>query len=283
LISFFEWCKINEDPDFYICFRGGLLKEIKIWNEDHLPISSIKCINRFESKLIGFISMIRVLTSINLMNFYSEIDTKQRLDFYKNIQSSIEFYLRDELFSEIAYFYILNTILVQSNHTDEAANHLMQKIYEKIGLKQNSNRLKNHHTLINYSKFGIRDVMTIKDMSKVIEYYKNDQNRIAQLNTKSSLRLRVYRRIISFLNYKNRKQLSIFIKKIGLIKRRSLAKETIAKNRIRVNDIIVKPSYQVKPQDIIDVYLKDTTIRIRALNPIENYETIPQPIKKPSR
>jgi ribosomal 50S subunit-recycling heat shock protein len=78
-------------------------------------------------------------------------------------------------------------------------------------------------------------------------------------------------------------RLDLYIKKIGLIKRRSLAKETIAKNRIRVNDIIVKPSYQVKPQDIIDVYLKDTTIRIRTLNPIENYETIPQPTKKPSR
>jgi ribosomal 50S subunit-recycling heat shock protein len=51
-------------------------------------------------------------------------------------------------------------------------------------------------------------------------------------------------------------RLDLYIKKIGIIKRRSLAKETIEKNRIRVNDIIVKPSYMVKPKDIIDVYLK---------------------------
>jgi ribosomal 50S subunit-recycling heat shock protein len=78
-------------------------------------------------------------------------------------------------------------------------------------------------------------------------------------------------------------RLDLYIKKIGIIKRRSLAKETIEKNRIRVNDIIVKPSYMVKPQDMIDVYLKEKTIRIRVLNPIENYETIPQPQPKASR
>ena len=58
-------------------------------------------------------------------------------------------------------------------------------------------------------------------------------------------------------------------------------KETIEKNRVRVNDQITKPSYEVKPQDIIDIYFKDHTVKIRVLNPIQNYETIPQP--KPTR
>jgi ribosomal 50S subunit-recycling heat shock protein len=67
------------------------------------------------------------------------------------------------------------------------------------------------------------------------------------------------------------------------VKRRALAKETIDKNRVRVNDTLTKPSYVVKPQDILDIYFKEKTIRIRVLNPIDNYETIPQPQRKPSR
>jgi ribosomal 50S subunit-recycling heat shock protein len=67
------------------------------------------------------------------------------------------------------------------------------------------------------------------------------------------------------------------------VKRRALAKETIDKNRVRVNDTLTKPSYVVKPQDILDIYFKEKTIRIRVLDPIDNYETIPQPQRKPSR
>jgi ribosomal 50S subunit-recycling heat shock protein len=78
-------------------------------------------------------------------------------------------------------------------------------------------------------------------------------------------------------------RLDLYIKHIGIVKRRTLAKETIEKNRIRVNDMLTKPSYVVKPQDIIDIYFKEKTIRIRVLNPIDNYETIPQPQRKPSR
>lgn len=76
-------------------------------------------------------------------------------------------------------------------------------------------------------------------------------------------------------------RLDLYLKQIGVLKRRSLSKETIEKNRVRVNDQLTKPSYEVKPQDIIDIYFKDQTIKIRVLNPIQNYETIPQP--KPSR
>ena len=76
-------------------------------------------------------------------------------------------------------------------------------------------------------------------------------------------------------------RLDLYLKQIGVLKRRSLSKETIEKNRVRVNDQLTKPSYEVKPQDIIDIYFKEYTIKIRVLNPIQNYETIPQP--KPSR
>jgi ribosomal 50S subunit-recycling heat shock protein len=78
-------------------------------------------------------------------------------------------------------------------------------------------------------------------------------------------------------------RLDLYIKQIGVVKRRALAKETIDKNRVRVNDSLTKPSYMVKPQDIIDIYFKEKTIRIRVLDPIDNYETIPQPQRKPSR
>jgi ribosomal 50S subunit-recycling heat shock protein len=78
-------------------------------------------------------------------------------------------------------------------------------------------------------------------------------------------------------------RLDLYIKQIGVVKRRALAKETIEKNRVRVNDSLTKPSYMVKPQDIIDIYFKEKTIRIRVLDPIDNYETIPQPQRKPSR
>ena len=78
-------------------------------------------------------------------------------------------------------------------------------------------------------------------------------------------------------------RLDLYIKHIGIVKRRALAKETIDKNRVRVNDTLTKPSYVVKPQDILDIYFKEKTIRIRVLDPIDNYETIPQPQRKNSR
>ena len=78
-------------------------------------------------------------------------------------------------------------------------------------------------------------------------------------------------------------RLDLYIKHIGIVKRRALAKETIDKNRVRVNDTLTKPSYVVKPQDIVDIYFKEKTIRNLVLDPIDNYETIPQPQRKHSR
>jgi ribosomal 50S subunit-recycling heat shock protein len=69
-------------------------------------------------------------------------------------------------------------------------------------------------------------------------------------------------------------RLDLYLKYVDLFKRRTLAQESIHKNRIRVNDNLVKPSYQIKPNDIIDVYLKTQHIKIRVLSPIGNYETI---------
>jgi hypothetical protein len=58
LISFFEWCKKNEDSDVYVCFRGVLLKEIRVWDEDHLPITSVQSLNKFENKFSSIIEYI---------------------------------------------------------------------------------------------------------------------------------------------------------------------------------------------------------------------------------
>jgi ribosomal 50S subunit-recycling heat shock protein len=69
-------------------------------------------------------------------------------------------------------------------------------------------------------------------------------------------------------------RLDLYLKYLGIFKRRTLAREAIDKNRVRIHDQLTKPSYQVKPQDIIDVYSKTHQLRLRVLNPIDNYETI---------
>lgn len=78
-------------------------------------------------------------------------------------------------------------------------------------------------------------------------------------------------------------RLDLYLKHIDVVKRRTLARETIEKNRVRVNDMLVKPSYNVKPNDRITLYFKEETRLIRVLDPIDNYETIPTPQRKPSR
>jgi ribosomal 50S subunit-recycling heat shock protein len=69
-------------------------------------------------------------------------------------------------------------------------------------------------------------------------------------------------------------RLDLYLKYLGVAPRRAMAREMIEKNRVRVNDHLVKPSYQVKPNDRIQVYNKVKTITIRVLNPIHNYETL---------
>jgi ribosomal 50S subunit-recycling heat shock protein len=74
-------------------------------------------------------------------------------------------------------------------------------------------------------------------------------------------------------------RLDKYIKTIGIIKRRTIAKDTIEHSKIRVNDIIAKPSYEVKTNDIIQVKLKEKTITIRVMTPILNYEIVHEIIK----
>lgn len=74
-------------------------------------------------------------------------------------------------------------------------------------------------------------------------------------------------------------RLDKYIKTIGIIKRRTIAKDTIEHSKIRVNNIIAKPSYEVKSNDIIQVKLKEKTITIRVMTPILNYEIIHEIIK----
>lgn len=74
-------------------------------------------------------------------------------------------------------------------------------------------------------------------------------------------------------------RLDLYLKHLQLVNRRVLAKTMIDKNRVRVNDSLVKPSYEVKPNDRIDLYFKERIIKIRVLTPIENYETLLKPAR----
>jgi len=78
-------------------------------------------------------------------------------------------------------------------------------------------------------------------------------------------------------------RLDKYIKTIGIIKRRTVAKDTIEHSKIRVNDIIAKPSYEVKSNDIIQIKLKEKTITIRVMTPILNYEIIHENFKTESK
>jgi ribosomal 50S subunit-recycling heat shock protein len=64
-----------------------------------------------------------------------------------------------------------------------------------------------------------------------------------------------------------------YLKLIGVIKRRVIAKETVGKNRVRINDMIIKPSYEVKPGDVITIYSKEKITTITVLNPITTFQT----------
>lgn len=56
-------------------------------------------------------------------------------------------------------------------------------------------------------------------------------------------------------------RLDLYLKQIGVLKRRSLSKETIEKNRVRVNDQLTKPSYEVKPKTSSTFILKTTRLK----------------------
>ena len=61
-----------------------------------------------------------------------------------------------------------------------------------------------------------------------------------------------------------------YLKVTRIIKRRTLAKEVTESERILVNDKIVKPSYQVKLNDIITIEFgnKDVKIKVLSIDPL---------------
>lgn len=59
-----------------------------------------------------------------------------------------------------------------------------------------------------------------------------------------------------------------YLKVCRIIKRRTLAKEVTESERILVNNKVVKPSYQVKLNDLITIEFgnKDVTIRVLSID-----------------
>ena len=57
-----------------------------------------------------------------------------------------------------------------------------------------------------------------------------------------------------------------FLKVSRIIKRRTLAKEVTEANRIFVNDKLVKPSYQVKVDDLITIEFGNKSVTIKVLS-----------------
>ncbi len=61
-----------------------------------------------------------------------------------------------------------------------------------------------------------------------------------------------------------------FLKVSRLIKRRTIANEACDAGRITVNGKIVKASYDVKPQDIIEIKLGERILKVRVLEILEH-------------
>ena len=59
-----------------------------------------------------------------------------------------------------------------------------------------------------------------------------------------------------------------YLKVCRIIKRRTLAKEVTESERILVNNKVVKPSYQVKINDLINIKFgnKDVTVRVLSID-----------------
>lgn len=79
-----------------------------------------------------------------------------------------------------------------------------------------------------------------------------------------------------------------YLKVTRIIKRRTLAKEATAANRILVNDKLVKPSYQLKLNDIITIEFgnKEVKIKVVSLDPLTKkadsssmYELVSESVK----
>ncbi len=57
-----------------------------------------------------------------------------------------------------------------------------------------------------------------------------------------------------------------YLKVTRIIKRRTLAKDVTEKERILVNDKIVKPSYQLKIGDIVTILFGNKEVKIKVLS-----------------
>ncbi|MDL2293256.1 RNA-binding S4 domain-containing protein [Ruminococcaceae bacterium OttesenSCG-928-D13] len=64
-------------------------------------------------------------------------------------------------------------------------------------------------------------------------------------------------------------RLDKFLKVSRLIKRRTVANEVAAAGRVMVNDKPVKPSFVVKPGDIIEVAFAGRPVRAKVLSLVE--------------
>lgn len=61
-----------------------------------------------------------------------------------------------------------------------------------------------------------------------------------------------------------------FLKNSRIIKRRTIAKEACQQGRIIVNGNKVKPGYEVKVGDVIEVRFENESLKIRAVNLLEH-------------
>lgn len=61
-----------------------------------------------------------------------------------------------------------------------------------------------------------------------------------------------------------------YLKLTRIIKRRTVAKDIVDADRIYVNNKIVKPSYQVKINDIITILFGNKKVTIKVINLIEH-------------
>lgn len=56
-----------------------------------------------------------------------------------------------------------------------------------------------------------------------------------------------------------------FLKVSRLIKRRTVANEACDNERISVNGRVVRASYDVKPEDVIDIHFGERVLRVKVL------------------
>ncbi|RLF74683.1 RNA-binding S4 domain-containing protein [Thermococci archaeon] len=60
-------------------------------------------------------------------------------------------------------------------------------------------------------------------------------------------------------------RLDKYLKKIGVIKRRAVAQQMIKGGRVKVNGASVRPSYEIKESDEIEVFFGNRYLRIKVV------------------